>query len=57
MCSAPDIRSIVGTVNETIVHFVQHFPFPASRNIQTLRIQKIERHQHASQFYVSYRPE
>ena len=31
---------IVGPVNETIVHFVQHFPFLLSSDIQTLRYKK-----------------
>ena len=41
-----------GSVNETIVHFSQHFLFLVSCNIQALRIQKIARHQHVLQFVV-----
>ena len=46
---------IVGSVNKTILHFVQHFPFLVSSNRQTLRIKKIERPQHALRFYAFYR--
>ena len=41
------ISCLVGSVNEIIVHFVQHSPFLVSINIQILSIKKFARSQHA----------
>ena len=38
---------LMGSVNEIIVHFVQHSPFLVSINIQILSIKKFARSQHA----------
>ena len=48
---------IVGCVNETMVHSLYIHTTMVSRNIQTLRIQKNERPQHALRCYVFYRPD